>query len=257
MSMRLSINNVLRVNGYLLSLLKQYFPQSLYLFLRILYNQRKKTVSQMGQDFWVFGEVFNEMENGYFLEVGSADGIFLSNTFLLEKRYHWRGICIEADPLSFRNLGKSRNAVCVNACVDSTEGEVEFVQRQHGYAGIVDEDTDNKREERQTMNSNFLKLKTRTLWSILREQKAPAVIDYLSIDVEGSEDRVLCKFPFDEYRFNCITIERPKPRLREIFARNGYVLVKEIPGHDVFYIHESFYSIYEQNVFKFWGRQSQ
>lgn len=235
------------------SLVKKHLPRSSHLLLRALFAKRKKTVSQMGQDFWVFGEVFNGMENGFFLEVGSADGITFSNTFLLEKRYGWRGICIEPNPLLFNDLRRVRNAICLNVCVDSQEGEVDFVHRDV-LGGIVDNDTDNKREAIGITQANIFRLKTKTLSSILKSENAPHTIDYFSIDVEGAEDRVLCEFPFDEYKFKSMTIERPKPRLREVLARNGYLSVKEIPNHDVFYIHQSFYREYERNIFQFWSR---
>ena len=53
--------------------------------LRAVKNTLRRSLSQAGQDFWVIGEAFNGKRNGYFVELGSADGITLSNTFLLEK----------------------------------------------------------------------------------------------------------------------------------------------------------------------------
>ena len=38
-------------------------------------EQKSLHMSQAGQDLWVFGEVFNEARKGYFLDVGSHDGI--------------------------------------------------------------------------------------------------------------------------------------------------------------------------------------
>jgi len=51
-------------------------------------------------------------------------------------------------------------------------------------------------------------------------------------------------------------VERPKARLRDVLARSGYKAVKEIPHHDVFYVHDSFYAEYERNVFSFWRNYS-
>jgi len=80
--------------------------------------------SQAGQDYWVYGEVFNEKRNGFFLDIGAHDGIYLSNTLLLEKRYGWNGICIEGNPDTFVDLQQNRQAVCINTCVDRIEGTV-------------------------------------------------------------------------------------------------------------------------------------
>ena len=222
-----------------------------YRFLKKL--QRKKSLSQGGQDFWVFGEVFNGKRNGYFLEAGAAHGHALSNTFLLEKRYHWRGLCIEANPILFRDLKRVRSTICLNMCLDSIEGEVDFLIRGL-VGGIVDDNTDNKSSYFTSDHNEIVKVKTKTLYSILKDENAPKIIDYFSLDVEGAEERVLSKFPFNEYIFNCLTIERPSKKLKEILVLNGYILIKEIPEHDAFYIHESFLSNYKSNCNEFWGK---
>src|SRR5215472_7304519 len=90
--------------------------------LRSRLRKRRLFRSQVGQDLWVFGEVFNEQRNGFFLDIGAGDGVDLSNTYILENRYGWRGICIEANPDAFEVLRKNRCCQCVNACVDQAEG---------------------------------------------------------------------------------------------------------------------------------------
>lgn len=235
----------------ILNSIKSHLPRNLYVQLRSLIYERKKTISQIGQDFWVFGEVFNEKKEGFFVEIGSADGITLSNTFLLEKRYNWSGICIEADPLQFRDLVKIRNnASCYNVCVDTEEKTVEFVS-DGLFSGIIDSETDNKNAK----SRNTFRIETVKLLSILKESNAPKSIDYLSIDIEGAEDRVLCNFPFNEYCFKSLTIERPKEKLKEILAINNYILIKQT-SLDSFYIHRSFLDDYANNMLSFWKKMA-
>ena len=50
--------------------------------------------SQFKQDLHVL-ESYNYKKNGYFIEIGASDGIRLSNTYLLETKYNWKGICVE------------------------------------------------------------------------------------------------------------------------------------------------------------------
>ena len=200
----------------------------------------------------MFGEVFNEKKNGYFLDLGAHDGISISNTYLLERKYRWTGICVEANPDSFQQLKNNRRAICVHACLDATEGFVNFAKRDV-MGGIVSADTDNKGVETKT--DEVLRIKTRTLEDVLTENKAPSEIDYLSIDIEGAEQRVLGGFNFKKYRFKCITIERPAEMLKAILKENGYILIKEIPGLDCFYLHESISEQYLANLFLFYYKQ--
>lgn len=212
---------------------------------------RSWSLSQAGQDAWVFGEVFDEKQGGYFLDIGAHDGITISNTYLLERRYRWTGLCVEANPTTFKELKKNRSSTCLNICIDRQRGEVEFAVRDV-LGGIVGASLDNSAP---AVGASVIRLKTVPLVEVLAEQRAPAVIDYLSIDVEGAEERVLDTFDFDRYRFNCITIERPSGKLRALFDAKGYVLVKEIRGLDCFYVHAEFLDTYKQNLFRFFEKR--
>ncbi len=226
---------------------KKILPQKIYSHY---VTHSRKYLSQFGQDAWVFGEVFNGKRNGYFIEIGSADGISINNTYLLEHKFKWKGVCIEANPQSFDALKKVRNVICLNICIDSQEGTVKFLQ-DGLTSGIIANDTDNM-DDTSLTESNIIVLKTKTLENVLRLNNAPKVIDYLSIDIEGAEERVLSKFPFNEFRFNCITIERPSAKLRETLANNGYIIIKDIPGIDVFLLHKDFMEDFGNNFLNYW-----
>jgi len=208
--------------------------------------------SQAGQDFWVYGEAFNQMRNGYFLDIGAHDGINLSNTYALESKYQWTGLCVEANPNTFKKLTANRKSKCVNACVDKIEGLVDFALRD-GRGGIADDNLDNPSSAKD--HYTIVKLKTISLKTLLDTHKAPSIIDYLSIDVEGAEERILSDFDFDAYLFRTITIERPSQKLKSILSDNGYRLIKEIPNLDCFYIHKSFRKEYKKNLFAFYAHK--
>ena len=208
-----------------------------------------RSLSQARQDLWLMEEVFPGKRNGFFIEIGSADGLALSNTYLLERRMGWRGVCVEANPLLYRELTCNRNATAINTCVDETEGEVAF--EQNGLlGGICGTDTDN---DRRTATGTMVMVKTVPLVDILDKCKAPTVIDYLSIDVEGAEARILGTFPFARYTFVSISVERPSEALQQVFTRNGYTLVKIIPFLDHLYIHDSYIKQYADNLASYSG----
>ena len=237
--------------------IKKIVPDSILYFLKRLVIKiiiRKKQVrcismSQVGQDYWVYGEVFNEKRDGFFIDIGAHNGVNFSNTFLLEKRYNWTGICIEANPNLFQSLKSNRSCKCLNQCVSNKEESLTFALSGL-WGGIVAPDCDLSRVE----SNNTITLEAVRLENLLQQEGAPSVIDYLSIDIEGAEDRVLLEFPFEKYIFNCITIERPSNKLKALLAEKGYILIKEIPGLDCFFIHRSFKDYYTSNIFKF-GRK--
>lgn len=208
-------------------------------------HQNKSPVkkSAAGQDDWILETVFPSKRKGFFVDLGAADGMLRSNTYRLEKERGWVGLCIEANPDYFSKLEESRRCTCINSCVDYKRHTVDFIMAGE-IGGIVDVDTDNS-PEKQAEKINCLKkqgklirLPTIPLWEIFEEFSAPASIDYLSIDIEGSETRALKQFPFDTYCFLSATIERPTQELQKILAANHYRYIKR-QRQDFFYLHES------------------
>ncbi len=59
----------------------------------MLYNMIK-SYSQEAQDLKVLLH-YKLKKDGYFLEIGASDGVKFSNTYLLEQKYNWSGICVE------------------------------------------------------------------------------------------------------------------------------------------------------------------
>jgi len=232
-------------------MLKKLVPEFIKAPLRAHFHSMRFSRSQAGQDLWVFGEVFDGKSEGFFLDIGAHDGVEISNSYVLEKRYKWNGICVEANPESFKRLKENRQATCINVCLDEKDGTVSFAKRGM-FGGIVSEDTDNRLG---VHDSAVIKVRAVTLENLLRELNAPAEIDYLSIDIEGAEERVLKAFPFNRYRFTCMTIERPTEILRRIISDNGYVLIKEIPGLDCFYLHRDFMDQYRANLFSNYSKK--
>lgn len=202
-----------------------------------------KRMSDRGQDRWVIEEVFPGKRNGFFVELGAYDGFSESNTFVLEKHFDWHGICIEPSPLNFHKLTKVRNCTCVPLAVDPVPGKLEFVLEGQ-RSGLILDEADNSPERRsaeieQARNEGRVQtVESVPFDQLLDRYGAPRKIDYLSLDVEGSETRIMRDFPFDKYQFLSMTIERPTPELNELLFANGYHFVRN-SLYDTFYIHES------------------
>jgi FkbM family methyltransferase len=186
------------------------------------------SVSQLGQDLWVLKN-YGYKAGGYFVEFGASDGIMLSNTYLLETVFGWRGICVEPNPDMYAKLRNNRTCVSSNACIGSTTGAtVEFVLADE-YGGISDTlFTDHLAARRRAYASvgKKIQLKTVSLDDLLHEQHAPRRIDYLSVDTEGSEYEILRTFPFENWDIGCITIEHnfsdSREAIFELLSGHGY-----------------------------------
>lgn len=215
-----------------------------YLFARYFFS-----LSQAGQDVWVYGEVFSKKRNGFFIDIGAYDGINLSNTYILEKRYGWEGICIEANPSLFQKLKKVRSSKSLNICLGEEGDDVYFLPK--GEKGRIV----SMEEAERFLGEKCIVLRTRSLTRVLEEYNAPREIDYLSIDVEGAEDIILTDFNFNRYDIRCITIERPSKSMQSVLENNGYILMKKIPNLDYFYVHRNFVERYEKNVCEFYGKK--
>ena len=194
--------------------------------------------SQKDQDYWVIHEIFDYKKNGFFVDLAATDGKEINNTYIMEKKLNWEGICIEANPDFHKDLYKNRNCHISEEIVGDENGKlVKFRVDVGGLNGIIDKKYDNT-----FYDCKFIEKETVTLESILDKYNAPKVIDYLSLDIEGAEYDVLKNFPFDKYTFLSITIEGPSQLLDILLFENDYLFVrksKKLNGYDSYYIHKS------------------
>lgn len=202
---------------------------------------------QKGQVGFLLNQVFDYeskglKRDGYFIDLAAGDGVRSSNTFFLEKFLGWQGILIEPNPNYYGKIHESRKSPLVTSPITAQDGEKVYFRIDNGYfGGIVSSETDNSPEVRgkELQTATVIQLESRSLRTVLLEHEAPTVIDFLSLDVEGSEDSVLLDFPFEEFRFRCMAIERPSKALDMRLDREGYRQVAHL-HYDVIYVHESF-----------------
>jgi len=195
---------------------------------------------QKGQDRWVIFTALPFKRKGFFVDLAASDGIHNNNTYVLEKLFGWNGICVEPNPRFLEKLKNTRHCIVDNSVVSDKHQAVDFRIDNGGGGGIVAEDTDNNMRLRaeELSNAEIITLDSIVLTELLDRYNAPKVIDYLSLDVEGSEERIIRSFDFCRYQFQCMTIERSTPKVNEILYENGYIFVKN-HRFDSFYIHSS------------------
>lgn len=182
-----------------------------------------KSYSQIGQDISVI-KYYNNKKNGYYVDVGAYDGVQFSNTYLLEKNYNWKGICVEPSPVTFPKLKECRkNSICINKAAYSKTGEILDFSIDDMLSGI----TDCVDRHMIAKNGQKTKVETIRLDELLKQCNAPNFIEYLSLDTEGSELEILKSIDFDNYKFGIIHVEHNnvEPRrsqMRELLISKGY-----------------------------------
>ncbi|MCG5510660.1 FkbM family methyltransferase [Ectothiorhodospira lacustris] len=189
---------------------------------------KQKSVSQLGQDLWVL-EKTGYKRGGYFVEFGATDGVLLSNSWLLEKEFAWKGICAEPNPKFFAQLQKNRQCIVSDQCIGGETGkEVEFIfaDAYGGSQEYASDDQHKDKREAYRAAGQTATLTTISLHDFLLEHGAPKDIDYLSIDTEGSEYEILKAFPFEKWNIRLLTVEHNfterRKDIRKLLEGYGY-----------------------------------
>jgi len=185
----------------------------------------KKSHSQILQDIFVINKL-NFKKKGFFVEFGATDGNILSNTYLLEKEFEWDGILVEPSKFYHEELKKNRSCNIDTRCVFSVSGEDILFNDLSNKLSTIDLFSDVDKHKRKRKNGNKYKVQTVSLEDLLEFYNSPKIIDYISIDTEGSEYEILSNFNFEKYKFRIITVEHNftenRDKIKELLSQNGY-----------------------------------
>jgi FkbM family methyltransferase len=207
-------------------------------FIIFLIINYKISYSQIYQDIFVY--FFSNLKRkGFFIEIGAADGINISNTYLLEKKFYWNGIICEPNPIH-----KLSNLINRKAILDTNIIDYKNFNKKYFYIN------DNNFNSSINKNKKFKKkiyLKTISLNFLLNKYKCPKTIDYISIDTEGNEYSILKNFNFKKYNVKIFTIEHnfnnsKRNKIFKLMKKNNYVRVlQNLSYMDDWYIKKDFY----------------
>lgn len=196
----------------------------------------------------------------YYVDLAANHAYKISNTYLLDLE-GWDGLCIEANPEYWYLLAALRSCTVVGAIVGGTQ-EADGTEIDFNFdgvvGGIVGQEFDNNEDEMKEAHGEMGQVidkndqqsvkveptqSKRNLVSILtlfQQSNVPDFIDYLNLDVEGAESLVMNNFPFDQYKFRFLTVERPKRDLHESLKKHGYRRVQKLTRWgEVLWMHNS------------------
>lgn len=205
-----------------------------------------KSYSQYEQDTYVLNNFFKDKKNGTYIDIGAHDGITLSNTYLFEQ-IGWQGICFEPLPNIFKKLTQNRKCTCINGVIsDKSDEYVDFCYIE-GYSemlsGILD-DYDQRHKQRILNESQMynctrskIKVKNYLFNDIVNHSK----INYLSIDTEGNEIKILKSIDYKKYDIDIIGAENNynDPDMKNFLEEKGFNLLTVL-GSDWYFVNKNF-----------------
>jgi hypothetical protein len=169
------------------------------------FTHKKISYSYGGIDSLI-DNIFKNINKGFYVDIGCGHPIKNNNTYLLNKK-GWYGVNIDLDKDNIDLFDVYRPLdLNISTAISDKKEEVDLFF-YHSKSAI---NTINKKTaDYQKANvSNIKKIRTNTLNNVLDNSKYNNLqIDFLSIDIEGSELLALKEFDFNKYNPKVIVVE--------------------------------------------------
>lgn len=169
----------------------------------------KKSYSQCGEDLiarYIFD--FLKIPAPTYLDIGAHHPQFLSNTFLFYQQGA-SGINIEPDPTLFSEFPKQRSRdTNLNIGISDHEGELPFYVMSSTTLNTFSEaDARAAVAQGRVKIDKVFPVRVRPINAVLQETLQDKPLDFLSIDVEGLDFKILKSMDFTRWRPKVICAE--------------------------------------------------
>jgi len=181
---------------------------------------------------------------GFFIEAGANDGYTQSNTYFLERVLGWNGVLVEAIPELYAKCVRTRRRARVFNSALVAPSYCQSTVRMH-FADLMSV-TDGAMKSADAQDKHIkagmacqsiretysVEVPARTLESILDEARAPAEIDFMSLDVEGYELQVLEGLNIARYRPKFMLVEARFFDEVKSYLMSRYEVAEKLTHHD-------------------------
>ena len=211
-------------------------------YLHFFYG--KTSYSQEGEDL-ILKQIFKNKKKGFYCDLGCHHPVRFNNTFLLYKK-GWNGLNVDASKSSIRFFNAFRKRdTNVHALISFeknpttkkyaifNEGAVNGILSKKRINMLISKGYDLKRiNEIQTYNVNSL------FNSYLKKGE---IFDFLKIDIEGLDFKVLKVIDFKKYLPGVIMIEKieNETEITQFLKGKGYTVIAMTP-RNVIFIHNMY-----------------
>ena len=167
------------------------------------------TYSQNFEDI-ILARIFSEQKTGFYIDIGACHPEKLSVT----KHFYdleWKGINVEPIPSAHQLFNEQRpRDINLNVAIDSAPGTRKFFEVLE-FDALSTFDIEQAKYLNETgHNLKEYTVETLTLNQIF-EDYVDLEVDFLKIDVEGSEELVLKSIDFTKYRPKVLVVEAMQP----------------------------------------------
>ena len=175
------------------------------IYLKNKHFIKKKSYSMDGEDLEIV-KYFENLNNGFYVDVGCYHPVEVNNTYLLYKK-NWKGINIDPNKFSIELFNFLRpDDLNYNLAISNKGGQGEFYYQKK----LSKLSTLKKAIAKGVFQENFKtkKITTSRLTDLIDKTKFKnKKIDFLNVDAEGSDLDVLKSLNFDIYRPKIICVE--------------------------------------------------
>ena len=204
------------------------------------FKYQKRSYSLNGVDL-IIDYIFKNKKDGFYLDIGAQHPVSNNNTYLLFKK-GWSGINIDLDKknIDLFKLARPKD-LNLNYAISDSEKEVDlFFYHESSPINTLSENVSNFQKAEV---KKIKKIQTKILDNILDELNLKHHIDYMNIDVEGHEDKVLKGFNIKKYKPSVISVEYLDLNMKKLEFKNNDInnllnsnLYKYLTQNDYYFV---------------------
>lgn len=177
-----------------------------------------------------------------FLDLGSNDGITLSNTYALTL-LGWSGYCVDASPRAFEKLSalhKDNDKItCINVGVGNECGKMTLYE---SGSHLTNEDVSLlsslvKEETKRWAGVNFTPVEVEVVDMKTLLKALPDTIDFISIDCEGLDLDIIRQIDFKVLKTKLVCVEwngKDKWAFDHVMLSQGFELIHTTPENLIY-----------------------
>ena len=191
--------------------LKTKISYKIYLYYNLYIRHkgflRREGYSQWGEDQYI-AQFFKEKEKGIYLDIGCFNPFMYSNTCLLHRR-GWKGINIDINPTSIDlfNIARPNDFNICTALNDEKKTFEVYQDDPFSPINTLDKKFYESLEKSFFKNKKIFNIESMTIDEIIDLSGIKENIDFINIDVEGSDYQVLKQIKIDKLKPKLISIE--------------------------------------------------